>query len=81
MEYVLTGKFQTDNLENRFGQYRQMAGGNYNITITQVMESERKLRIKSVLGLHSARYGNINFSRQTIHQQSEVIDKGLLKNE
>lgn len=40
--YVLPGKFQTDNLESRFGQYRQLAGGNYNITVTQVLEAEKK---------------------------------------
>ncbi|XP_005112107.1 craniofacial development protein 2-like [Aplysia californica] len=27
--YVLLGKFQTDNLEFRFSQYRQMSGSNY----------------------------------------------------
>ncbi|GFU08716.1 transposable element P transposase [Trichonephila clavipes] len=31
-KYVLTGKFQTDNLEARFGQYRQMSGANYHVT-------------------------------------------------
>ena len=49
MEYVLTGKFQTDNLESRFGQYRQLAGGHYNISVRQVFECEKKLRMMSVL--------------------------------
>jgi hypothetical protein len=43
MKYVLLGKFQTDNLEFRFGQYRQMSGANYNVSVTQIMESEKKL--------------------------------------
>lgn len=30
MKNILTGKFQIDKLESRFGQYRQLAGGNYN---------------------------------------------------
>ncbi|GFT52610.1 hypothetical protein TNCV_3765151 [Trichonephila clavipes] len=31
-KYVLTGKFQTDGLEARFGQYRHMSGENYHVT-------------------------------------------------
>lgn len=31
MKYILPGKFQTDNLEARFSQYRQLAGSNYHI--------------------------------------------------
>jgi len=49
MEYVILGKFQTDNLEFRFGQYRQMSGSNYNVSVTQIMESEKKLKILSIM--------------------------------
>lgn len=49
MRYILTGKFQTDKLESRFGQYRQLSGGNYNISIRQIFECEKKIRIMSVL--------------------------------
>ncbi len=51
MKYILTGKFQTDQLEGRFGQYRQLAGGQYNISMRQVFECEKKLRMMSVLQL------------------------------
>ena len=44
-DYVLLGKFQTDQLEARFGQYRQMSRSNYNISVTQILESEKKLRL------------------------------------
>ena len=57
--FVLLGKFQTDNLERRFGRYRQLSGCNYNISVLQVLENEKKIRIKSVLTLHSSRYGRI----------------------
>lgn len=40
MRYILTGKFQTDQLKARFGTYRQLAGGNYNISVRQVFECE-----------------------------------------
>ena len=48
-EYVLLSKFQTDPLEKRFGLYRRMSGCNYNVSISQVMESEKKLKILNAL--------------------------------
>ena len=33
LTYVLTGKFQTDNLEARFSKYRQFSGSNYHVTV------------------------------------------------
>ncbi|KFM81775.1 hypothetical protein X975_09847, partial [Stegodyphus mimosarum] len=47
MDYILLGKFQTDDLEARFGAYRQLSGSNYYISFVQVLENERKLRFKS----------------------------------
>lgn len=55
-DFVLFGKFQTDNLENRFGQYRQMSGGNRLVSVQEIKESERKLKIKSLLKLHSSHH-------------------------
>ncbi|KAH7970425.1 hypothetical protein HPB49_006728 [Dermacentor silvarum] len=51
MQYVLLGKFQTDSLEDRFGQYRQLSGANYHVSIRQIYESETKLRLQKVLEL------------------------------
>ena len=47
-KYVLLGKFQTDSLEARFGQYRQLAGGKY-VSIRQVFECEKKIRLLPIL--------------------------------
>ena len=52
-DFVLLGCFQTDNLESRLGQYRQMCGGNRLISIQELTESKKKLKIKSLLKLHS----------------------------
>ena len=35
-EYVLLGKLQSDPIERRFGQYRQMSGGNFLISVRQL---------------------------------------------
>ena len=48
---MLLGKFETDSLEARFGQYRQRSGGKYNISLRQVYESENNLRLLSTLKL------------------------------
>lgn len=47
--YVLTGKIQSDMIESRFGRYRQMSGGNFYISVKQVLESERKIKLVSLL--------------------------------
>ena len=36
--YVLLGKFQTDCLEARFRKYRQLAGGQHNVSLWQIYE-------------------------------------------
>jgi hypothetical protein len=47
--YVLLGFMLSDNLESRFGWYRQLAVANYFISLRQVRESEKKIRIISLL--------------------------------
>ncbi|GBM55255.1 hypothetical protein AVEN_168397-1 [Araneus ventricosus] len=44
-EYILLGKFQTDSLDARNGQYRQMSGGNYYVSCLQIFESVKKIKI------------------------------------
>lgn len=63
MNYVLLGKLQTDPLEHRFGKYRQLAGGQYHISLRQLYESEKRLRIQSLLTLKSRFFGTIHIDR------------------
>ncbi|KAL1475599.1 hypothetical protein MTO96_037174 [Rhipicephalus appendiculatus] len=48
-KYILLGKVQTDLLESRFGQYRQMAGGQYHISVRQLCETEGRIRLQNAL--------------------------------
>jgi hypothetical protein len=48
-EFVLPGHFQSDPLEQRFGWYRQLSGANFFISLKQIMESERKIKVCSLL--------------------------------
>lgn len=57
--YLLLGKLQTDNLEARFGEYRQLSGANYLVSVQQILVSEKKLRIYSVLCMCSSICGDV----------------------
>ena len=59
IKFVLCGKFQTDNLESRVGQYRQMSGGNSLVSVEEVLYNERKLHVKTLLKIHSRSNGAI----------------------
>lgn len=48
-EFVLTSRFQTDPLEKRYGQYRQMSGGRFLISAKDVVRSENILKIQSLV--------------------------------
>lgn len=48
-DFILTAKFQSDPIEKRFGQYRQMSGGRFLISAKDVMGSEKILKIKSLI--------------------------------
>jgi hypothetical protein len=47
----MLGSFQTDVLERRFGKYRRMSGCNYNVSVQQIIVSEKKIKINSLIKL------------------------------
>ena len=47
--YVLPGKLMSDPIEARFGCYRQMNGGNLFMSLRQLLDSEKKIRVLSKL--------------------------------
>uniref|UniRef100_A0A2L2Y813 Transposable element P transposase n=1 Tax=Parasteatoda tepidariorum TaxID=114398 RepID=A0A2L2Y813_PARTP len=82
LKFILAGKFQTDSLEARFGKYRQLAGGQYDISITQLYESEMKLRLQSTLPLilKSNVFGYVKIDLNNIENESEFLNSNLLCN-
>ena len=48
-DFVLTQRLQSDKLENRFSQYRQMSGGNFLVGLREIQCSERILKCRSLL--------------------------------
>ena len=75
VKYVLTDKFQTDILEFRFSQYRQLSGANYHISVQEIKESEKKLKIISMLHVLSASRGKISI-QDFLLKSDEVTDTG-----
>ncbi|MEL7309587.1 MAG: hypothetical protein AAGK05_18200, partial [Pseudomonadota bacterium] len=72
LDYILLGKFQTDQLERRFGRYRQLHGGNYYISVRQLLQSEKKIKVSAAL-LHD----KLNF--QALSQISESSDSHVVE--
>jgi len=73
VKYVLTGKFQTDCLEFRFSQYRQLSGANYHVSVQEIKESVKKLKIISMLHVVSALRGKISIQNFLL-KTDEVTD-------
>ena len=48
-EYVLTARFQSDPLERHFSKYRQMNGGNFLVSLREVNNSEKILKLRSLI--------------------------------
>ena len=51
--YILIGKFTSDPIEARFGWYRKAKGGNFFMSLKQVLEVEKKIRRLSLLQKYS----------------------------
>ena len=59
LKSILICKFQTDQLESRFGHYGQLSGSNYLMTVSGVLWNKKKLKVKPLLKLYSASKGHI----------------------
>ena len=57
---ILTGIFQTDLLESRFGHDRKLSGSNYMVTVSDVLLSGKKKKVKRLLKLYLVSKGTIN---------------------
>ena len=72
--FVLTSRFQTDPLEKRYSQYRQMSGGRFLVSAKDVAHSENILKIKTLV-----REGfDLNESLKINHDNSDATSN-LLK--
>ena len=76
--YVLLGKIQSDIIEKRFGKYRQMSGSNYFISVRQLMESEKKLKIHNFLAHCNMSVSDLSIFRQCDLNEDSESDSHML---
>jgi hypothetical protein len=61
---VVLGRLHSDAIESRFDWLRQLSGSNYFISMKQVLDSDRKIRVVSLT----------NFSGLSLAEIDEVIE-------
>lgn len=69
IERFLCGNIQTNDLEIRFGRYRGLSGYNYHVSVRQIMEAEKKLRIKNII---SSLPGELKISKYSAKREVHV---------
>ena len=69
MTYVLMGEFQSIRIEAEFGIYRQQSGGNFHISVQQVLNSSKLQQVKL--------YKNLDIPSQSSHCEQECCSHDL----
>lgn len=81
--YVLPGKFSSDPLEGRFGWYRQVNGANFFMSVKQVFEAEKKIRVLTTMqqqGLLAAcDLPGVNVSSSAARESVKSVESGWLQ--
>ena len=68
----MTGRFQTDPLERRFSQYRQMSGGRFLISLKEVLKSESIIQVKTIL---KNSLESVDYLTNIPYESSELIEQ------
>ena len=72
--YLLSSFLQTDPLEHHFGLYRMMSGSNYHISYFQILETERRLKLSSILHLFNDQPSSFQSLQSFIKSFSPPVD-------
>ena len=70
--YVLGRRLQSDPLEKRFSQYRQMSGGRFLVSLREVLTSEIFLKCRSLLK------ENVNIWDENLNQNTDTTESNLI---
>ena len=70
-DFVLTGRFQSDPLERRYGCFRMMSGGRFLVGLAEVKNSEKILILSSLIK------ENINFWDEDVYESTEKQDQQM----
>ena len=63
MSKVLLGKLSSDPIEKRFGQFRQLSGANFFISVGQLLDAQKQIRILSLI--HDGKIGCIDIDNNS----------------
>ena len=61
-DYILTARLQSDPIERRFSQYRQMSGGRFLVSLREVRNTQRILSCRSLIKK------DVNFWKEDLQQ-------------
>ncbi len=77
--YVLLGHLQSDPLEKRFGWYRQLAGANYFVSLRQILEAEKSIRLKSLVKYSKLTMAEVRdtFEQVSLERKEQIIKEGV----
>ena len=77
-DYVLTSRLQNNPIEHHFGLYRMMSGAQYHISYTQILQSERRIKLCSILKFFSKQQATEYISiKELFLSFSEQLDSSL----
>ena len=71
-DFVMTSRLQSDPIERRFWQYRQMSDGRFLISLREVTNSERIIRCRSLVK------ADINFWKEDLGSDKPSLDFSAL---
>ena len=71
-DFVMTSRLQSDPIERRFSQYRQMSGGRFLVSLREVTNSERIIRCRSLVK------ADINFWKEDLGSDKPSLDFSAL---
>lgn len=74
--YVLTARLQSDPLERRYGQYRQMSGGKFLVSLREIETSEKILKLKSLMKENCAWSDSLD-KNQNVEETLMFIDSKI----
>ena len=79
LDYILSGKIQSDCIESHFGYLRQLAGSNFWASVRQFMENEAVVRIKSLIWWSGLSIREISRAMSPCRQDRELEDNQVVE--
>ena len=71
-DFVMTSRLQSDPIERRFSQYRQMSGGRFLVSLREVTNSEKIIRCRSLVK------ADISFGKEDLGSDKPSLDFSAL---